>query len=141
MSEIPLNYHTAYAWTGSGEAGEETVEGLPVMPTGSPHDHDRYCPEHLLVIAAEACLANYVLLIAARSKLELKDYRSTAEGELIKEERTGYRFKRIVIRPVMTVEAGTEGAALRVLNKAHSLCMVARALNCPVEIEQSIEAG
>lgn len=138
MSDIPLNYQTSYNWTGDGEKGEIQIGDLPVLPIGSPHNADRYCPEHILVVAAEACLANYVLLISNMSRLEVKDYRSTAEGELVKDS-TGYRFKRIVIRPVLTVESGKENNAERIIQKAHELCMVARALNCPVDVEPSIE--
>ncbi len=141
MSEIPLNYHTRYQWTGEAEAGEIEIENLPVLPTGSPHDADRYCPEHLLVVAAESCLANYVLLIARLSRLKLKSYQSSAEGELVKDESSGYRFKRIVIWPRVTVEAGKQARAEKLVHKAHQLCMVARALNCPVEIETDINAA
>lgn len=141
MSDIPLNYYTHYEWTGDAEAGEIRVENLPVLPTGSPHNPDRYSPEHLLVIAAESCLANYVLLISKMSKLEVKSYQSSADGELVKENKTGYRFKRIVIRPRLTVDAGKEKKAERIVHKAHGLCMVARALNCPVELEVRIDVG
>lgn len=126
MSDIPLNYHTAYEWTGNGEAGEIHIGDLPVLPIGSPHNTDRYSPEQILVVAAEACLANYVLLISSMSKLEVKAYRSTAEGELVDEGKAGYRFKRIIIRPTLVVEAGKEGMGERVLQKAHNLCMLAR---------------
>lgn len=139
MSDIPLNYQTAYEWTGDGEKGEVRIGDLPVLPIGSPHNIDRYCPEHILVVAAEACLANYVLLISRMSQLDVKGYRSTAEGELVKEDSTGYRFKRIVIRPVLSVESGKVKMAERILEKAHGLCMVARALNCPVDVEPTIE--
>lgn len=138
MSDIPLNYKTAYEWTGDGEKGEVRIGDLPVLPIGSPHNADRFCPEHILVVAAEACLANYVLLISQMSRLEVKAYQSTAEGELVKEDSTGYRFKRIVIRPVLTVEAGKENKAEKIIHKAHDLCMVARSLNCPVDIEPTI---
>lgn len=139
MSDIPLNYQTAYRWTGEAEKGEIQIGDLPVLPVGSPHDSDRFCPEHILVVAAEACLANYVLLISSKSGLEIKSYTSTAEGELSKEEKAGYNFKRIVIRPVVTVEAGKEKSAERIVQKAHDLCMVARALKCPVDLEMTIE--
>lgn len=139
MSDIPLNYQTTYSWTGEGETGEIRIGDLPVLPIGSPHSADRYCPEHILVVAAEACLANYVLVISSMSKLEIKDYRPTAEGELIKEDSSGYRFKRIVIRPALTVESGKENTAKRIIQKAHELCMVARALVCPVDVEPTIE--
>ena len=102
MSDIPLHYQTAYQWTGETAAGETSIDGSPLLPVGSPHDSGRYSPEHLLVVAAETCLANYVLLLAGLSRIEVKDYSSTAEGELIQEDRAGYRFKRIVIRPSLT---------------------------------------
>lgn len=140
MSDIPLNYQTSYHWTGDGEKGEVQIGDLPVLPIGSPHNEDRYCPEHLLVVAAEACLANYILLISRMSRLDVKSYRSTAEGELLKEDSTGYRFKRIVIRPVLTVKTGKEKTAERIIQKAHDLCMVARAINCPVNVESNIKS-
>lgn len=140
MNEIPLNYATAYNWTGDDGKGEIRIGDLPVLPIGSPHNVDRYSPEHILVVAAEACLANYVLLISQMSGLEIKAYRSTAEGELLKEGNAGYRFNRIVIRPVVTVESGKESAAERIVQKAHDLCMVARSLNCPVDVESRIDA-
>ncbi len=138
MSDIPLKYETAYNWTGDGEKGEVQIGDLPVLPFGSPHNADRYCPEQILVVAAEACLANYVLLISKMSGLEIKAYHSTAEGELLKEDKAGYRFKRIVIRPVLTVEPGKEKSAEQIIQKAHDLCMVARSLNCPVDVESDI---
>ncbi|MFZ0254990.1 MAG: OsmC family protein [Gammaproteobacteria bacterium] len=141
MSDIPLHYHTAYTWTGEAEAGEISIDGPPVLPVGSPHSPERYSPEHLLVVAAETCLANYVLLISGMSKLEVKGYRSTAEGELMKEDKVGYRFKRILIRPELTVEAGKETQAERILEKAHKLCLVARSLNCPVDMEPMVKVG
>ncbi|MGB5427747.1 MAG: OsmC family protein [Gammaproteobacteria bacterium] len=142
MSDLPLHYRTAYQWTGEGAAGETSIDDGPLrLPVGSPHDSGRYSPEHLLVVAAETCLANYVLLLAGLSRIEVKDYSSSAEGELMQEERAGYRFRRIVIRPRLTVVAGNEAQAERVLQKAHKLCLVARSLNCPVEIDASVVAG
>lgn len=141
MSELPLNYHTAYEWTGEDVAGEISIAGPPILPVGSPHNTERYSPEHLLVVAAETCLANYVMLLSGLSKIEVKSYRSTSEGELMKEDKVGYRFKRILIKPELTVEAGKEAQGERVLEKAHKLCLVARSLNCPVEMEATVVAG
>ena len=94
----------------------------------------------LLLAAAEICLANYVKLIAEKSKLEVKDYRSSAEGELEFVPKQGYRFKRILIRPVLTVSAGSETMAERVVEKSHRACLIARSLNCPVDIDPLIQA-
>ena len=80
------------------------------------------------------------LLIAERSKLKVVSYRSSAEGELEFEQSAGYRFKRIVIRPQLGVEAGAEAQAQRVVEKAHKACLVARSLSCPVDIEPTISS-
>jgi len=141
MSDIPLHYHTAYEWAGEAAAGQIRIDEQEPLLVGSPHDSGRYSPEHLLVVAAETCLANYVLLLAGLSRLEVKAYCSTAQGELIREDKAGYRFKRILIRPRLTVAGGSEAQAERVLQKAHKLCLVARSLNCPVDMEASVEAG
>ena len=138
MSDLPMHYQTKYEWQGKGADGVLAVLGHADLPAGTPHDSDRYSPEHLLVAAAEICLANYVMLIAGLSKLEIKGYRSSAEGELEREPKAGYRFKRIVIRPELTVGSGTEAQAGRVLEKAHRSCLIARSLNCPVDIEPQV---
>lgn len=141
MSDIPLEYRTTYEWAGEAAAGDTAIEGRPTLPVGTPHDAERYSPEHLLVVAAETCLANYVLLIAQMSKLEIKAYRSTSEGELVKDGKAGYRFQRILIRPELTVEVGKEPQAERVLKKAHGLCLIARSLNCPVDMEPVVQGA
>ncbi len=138
MSEIPMHYETAYRWCGEGEDGDSTIEDHAALSVGPPHSLGRYSPEHLLVVAAETCLANYVLVIARLSKLDIKDYHSTAKGELIKDGKFGYRFVRIEIRPKLTVATGQEVQAQRVLEKSHKLCLIARSLNCPVEVKSEI---
>jgi len=140
MAEIPMHYQTRYAWQGVAPHGLLSIDGHPDLPAGTPHDAERYSPEHLLVAAAEICLANYVLLIAGLSKLTISDYRSQAEGELEREAKAGYRFKRIVIRPEVTVDAGAEALASRVLEKAHRACLIARTLSCAVEMHPTIRS-
>lgn len=138
MADLPMHYQTTYQWQGKAADGEISIEHHKALPVGTPHDLDRYSPEHLLVAAAEICLANYVLLIAGMSKLAVTAYRSSAEGELERDDKGGYRFKRILIRPELTVSEESESLAHRVLDKAHRSCLIARSLNCPVDIEPSI---
>lgn len=135
---IPLQYKTAYEWSGAGNIGSLDITRCPSLPVGTPHDAGCYSPEHLLVAAAEICLANYVLVIAGRSKLEIGDYCSTAEGTLEQDSKRNYRFKRITIRPVVMVAENDRALAERVLDKAHRSCLIARSLNCPVAMEPRI---
>ena len=138
MADLPMQYQTSYEWQGNASDGIITTEQHNTLETGTPFDQDRFSPEHMLVATAEACMANYVLLIAGMSKLALKHYRSSAEGELEFEKKAGYRFKHILIRPELTVDAGSEGLAEKVLDKAHRSCLIARSLSCVVDIEPTI---
>ena len=139
MADLPMEYQTSYRWQAETADGTLSIGGRKDLPVGSPHDSDRYCPEHLLLAAAEICLANYVKLIAERSKLEINDYHSSATGELEFVPKQGYRFKHILIRPVLKVNAGSEGLAERVIDKSHRACLIARSLNCPVDIDTRIQ--
>jgi organic hydroperoxide reductase OsmC/OhrA len=139
MSEIPMQYDTGYSWAGTEMAGNINIAGHPSLPVGSPHDAARYCPEHLLVATVEACLANYILLFARLSSLEIRAYHSSATGELEKQDKGGFRFRRIVVRPVLHVTETSASLAGRIIEKAHNSCLVARSLNCAVEIEPTIE--
>ena len=138
MADLPMTYSTSYRWQSHAADGVLSIAERDDLPVGGPHDEGRYCPEHLLLAAAEICLANYVKLIAERSKLEILDYRSSAEGELEFVPKQGYRFKRILIRPVLKVPAGSEASAARVVEKSHRACLIARSLNCPVDTDPRI---
>ena len=139
MADLPMTYSTSYRWQSQTADGVLSIAEREDLPVGGPHDKGRYCPEHLLLAAAEICLANYVKLIAERSKLEILDYRSSAEGELEFVPKQGYRFKRISIRPALKVPAGSETLAARVVEKSHRACLIARSLNCPVDIDPRIQ--
>ena len=139
MADLPMNYTTGYRWEDNAGNGVLSIAGRDDLPVGSPHDPERYSPEHLLLAAAEICLANYVKLIAQRSKLEILNYESNAEGELEFVPKQGYRFKRILIRPALSVPSGSEALAARVVEKSHRACLIARSLNCPVDIDPRIQ--
>jgi organic hydroperoxide reductase OsmC/OhrA len=139
MSDIPMQYETGYVWTGREMAGDTNIAGHPSLPVGTPHDAGRFCPEHLLVATVEACLANYILLFARLSSLEIRDYHSSAMGELERMDKGGFRFRRIVVRPVLHVPGASASLAGRIIEKAHDSCLVARSLGCAVEIEPTID--
>ena len=138
MSDLPMNYQTSYQWQGQASEGNIRIDLHELLPVGTPHDPDRFCPEHILVAAAETCLANYVLLIGKHSRLEIKQYESTAEGKLEQADDRKFQFKRIVIRPKITVVDTNNTLATKVLEKSHKACLIARSLNFPVEMEAEI---
>lgn len=141
MAELPMRYATQYTWQGPKTQGRLSIDGHADLNTGSPHDSDRLDPEHMLLAAAEVCLANTVIAIATHSKLELLGYSSRAEGELEFVDKAGYRFKNIAIVPELTVPPGKEQLAQRVIDKSHRACLVARSLNCQVDVEAIIHSA
>ena len=132
---IPMQYETKYEWKGEAEHGALDAPGHGALDMGTAGEGGRWDPEHLLVAAVETCLANSFLVVAGFSKVEVLGYRSTAEGFLLKEEKKGYRFEKILVRPVVTVAADAIARAQRVMDKAHTVCIISRSLNCPVEVE------
>ena len=138
---IPMHYETRYEWSGQKENGTAYAEGLPPLAVGDPAEGDAWAPEYMLVAATEICLLNTFLYIANLSKVAVKAYRSTAAGDLTFEKGKGYRFERIVIRPVLTVAPEDREKAERVLERAHQACLISRSLNCPVEVEPQFVVG
>lgn len=138
---IPTHYTTRYQWSGEAAAGTTSIEERDSLPVGSPLDNSVYSPEHLLLAASEVCLANTFLIIAEKSKITVSAYESTSEGELEFIPREGFRFKQIVAKPVITVAAGDEAKAEKVVDKAHNACLIARSLNCEVVVEPVIKTA
>jgi organic hydroperoxide reductase OsmC/OhrA len=77
-------------------------------------------------------------LFARLSSLEIRAYHSSATGELEQLDRGSFRFRRVVVRPVLQVQQGSAALAGRIIEKAHNSCLVARSLGCSVEIEPTI---
>lgn len=136
--KLPMHYQTSYAWRGTDSQGSISVAGCDDLAVGSPFEDGRFSPEHLLVATAEICFANYVLLIAKKSRIALSDYRSHSEGELIQDNDHGFRFERIRIFAEISAQGCSEAELLKVIDKAHHFCLISRSLNFPVEIQPTL---
>lgn len=134
---LPMNYRTAYEWSGEAVLGEESMEGQHPVRVGGPGGGDNMDPEHLFVASAEVCLANTFLFFADKSRLAIKSYASTAEGVLEKAPEGGFRFKEIVIRPTVEV-TGDPARVDQMIDRAHRYCLVSRSMSCPVRVEHEV---
>jgi len=133
---VPMHYETRYEWSGAKDQGGTTiVEGNSPLPVGGADAPGRWSPEQMLLAATEVCLISTLLSIASLSKLTIREYRSSAEGDLTFVPKEGYKFEHIVIRPVVTVAAADLAKAKDALGRAHRFCLVARSLNFPVDVE------
>lgn len=138
---LPLQYETQYLWSGEGVNGDLEIDDRPALPVGSPINTKVYNPEHMLLGAAEVCLANTFFSLVEKARISLTAYRSRAWGELEFVSREGYRFHEIQIKVIAIVGEDDLEKARKMLDKAHNACLIARSLNCPVNVEAEFRAA
>jgi len=145
------SYSIHMRWTGNTGQGtreyrgyershEYSVEGKPVIPGSSDPafrgDRTRYNPEELLVMSLSSCHMLWYLHLAAESKIVVVDYQDAAVGTMVEDAEKGGYFTEVILRPSVTIEAGSDAAIAESLHaRAHHLCFVANSVNFPVRCE------
>ncbi len=147
-------YRVAVTWTGnrgSGTSGyrdygrEHTIRaGAKPEIAGSADaafrgDAARWNPEDLVVAAASACHKLWYLHLCADAGVCVLAYADDAEGTMLDSAERGH-FTEIVLRPRVTIRAGSDVAlAQRLHHAAHEKCYVANSVNFPIRCEATIE--
>jgi organic hydroperoxide reductase OsmC/OhrA len=151
-------YVVALTWTGnlgSGTSGyrdysrnyEIGADGKPViLGSADPAfrgDRSRWNPEELLVASLAACHKLWYLHLAAEAGIIVTAYADRAEGVMEVGRDGAGKFTTVVLRPTVTVVAGSDIELARTLHKpAHEKCFIANSVNFPVECEpQIVTAG
>jgi organic hydroperoxide reductase OsmC/OhrA len=95
-------------------------------------------PEQLVVIAASSCQLLSFLAVAARARIDVRDYRDDAEAAM-PEDDPPMRLTEIVLRPhVVVVEGPTEERVRHLIEVAHRECFIVNSLATPVRVEPTI---
>jgi organic hydroperoxide reductase OsmC/OhrA len=134
-------YTVSLTWSGnlgSGTSGyrdysrnyEIGADGKPVIyGSADPAfrgDRSRWNPEELLVASLSACHKLSYLYLAAEAGIIVTGYADRAEGIMEVGRDGAGRFKRVVLRPIVTMAAGTDVERARTLHKpAHEMCFIA----------------
>jgi peroxiredoxin-like protein len=144
MQPLPHRYETRIAGAPSGYATVSTP-GLPDLRLEAPSDFggpgDAWSPEHLLLAAVQSCFLLTLRGVARASKLEFITLDLGASGTVDRQDGVT-RFTEIVLRPRLTVPAGTDRErALRILEKSERACLVSSSLSTPVRLEPEILEG
>ncbi|MGA8312467.1 MAG: OsmC family protein [Terriglobales bacterium] len=101
----------------------------------------KWTPEDLLLSAVASCYTTTFHAVAEHSGLEYADLEVDVEGSVHKTD-SGYSFNEIVIRPNLTISSEEEQTrALRLLQKAKSVCLIARALAVEQKFEPHVQVG
>jgi organic hydroperoxide reductase OsmC/OhrA len=152
MTEQPVHaYRAQCTWSGSTAGGYPAYDRAhrggapPAEPelalSADPAflgDPTRLNPEQLVVLAAASCQLLSFLAVAARARLDVRDYRDDATATMPEESRP-VRIAEIVLRPRITLVAGpTEERVRHLVEVAHRECFIANSLATPVRVEPLI---
>ncbi|HQT77157.1 MAG TPA: OsmC family protein [Rhodopila sp.] len=149
------SYHVQVVWTGNLGADTAThaayardhtiqVDGKPPIAGSSDPafrgDPDRWNPEELLLASVSACHELWYLGLCAKAGVRIVAYRDEAEATMIEDADGGGRFSLAVLRPRITVRAGSDmEQAERLHQDAHRLCFIANSVNFPIRVEPVFE--
>lgn len=136
------SYRTSAHWT-AHTRGIVEGEGIPrtinfAAPPEFGGEPGLWTPEHLLLASVSTCYVATLRAVAEASKVELHSLELTVEGTIEKQE-GGFRFTRILLRPVVTIEKEDERERMgRLVEKAERACLISRSLACTMLLEPKV---
>lgn len=141
MKALPHEYDVHLSGGPSGYA-ELSTAGVPALATAPPAEYDgpgdAWSPEHLLLASVQACFLFTLRAIARASKVEFTHLELDAVGTVARTD-GATRFTEIVLRPRLTVPAGTNRErTLQILQKAEQKCLISASLSAPIRLEPDI---
>lgn len=148
------HYATRLVWTGDRGQGttkydaydracEISAPGKPdILGSSDPAfrgDAARWNPEELLVASLSSCHQLWYLHLCATAGVVVTGYVDAAEGVMVEERGGAGQFASVVLRPTVTIAAGSDAAkAAELHHAAHDYCFIARSVNFPVTCEPTI---
>jgi organic hydroperoxide reductase OsmC/OhrA len=144
MQDFPHHYRVGTRVVGTESTVVLTADGLPDLVTAPPVEFggagDRWSPETLLVAAVCDCFVLGFKAIAAASRLTWTALDVRVEGTLDRVDRA-MRFTHFVVTAQLTVPAGQEARAPRILEKAEAACLITNSLSAEVSLESEVIVG
>ncbi len=134
------------AWWASGRTGIAKSSSAPnaihfTAPPAFGGLEGRWTPEDLLLGAIASCYTTTFRALADYSKLAYTDLQVEAEAIVTKAE-SGYNLGEVSIRANLIIPREEEQArAIKLLNKAKGLCLVARALAVKQTFEPAVKVA
>ncbi|MCL2455248.1 MAG: OsmC family protein [Micrococcales bacterium] len=134
------------SYTSYGRDHELRAPGRPPLPgTSDPAfrgDPTRWCPEDLMVGAVSQCHMLWFLHLAAEAGVTVVDYTDRATGTVRIEAAGHGQFRDVVLRPQVTVAAGTTASGVEItddlLDRLHERssehCFIVRSVSYPVHV-------
>jgi len=152
---MPRDHHYSahLVWTGAAQGAVKDyasysrdyvvrIEGKPDLVGSSDPifrgNPERHNPEDWLVAALSACHMLTYLAICARKRIQVAAYEDEASGTMVLAGGGGH-FNEVVLRPKVTLAAGSDVKAAEALHKdANRDCFIASSVNFPVRHEATV---
>ena len=131
------------AYSAYGRDHQIAAEGKsPIAGSADPAfrgDRTRWNPEDLFVASVSTCHQLWYLHLAADAGIVVTAYADQAEGVMEEYADGSGRFVRVVLRPVVTIAAGSDPTKAEAAHEpAHHGCFIANSVNFPVRCEPRI---
>ena len=141
MKPLPHQYDVHLSASRSGYAVVASAN-LPELRTAPPADYDgpgdAWSPEQLLLAAVETCFVFTMRAVARMQRIEVIGLELDSRGTVDRGDGIT-RFTEIVLRPTLTVAAGTDRErALKLLEQSERSCLVSSSLSTPIHLEPTI---
>ena len=151
-------YAVTVTWTGNTGTGTSSYRAYgrdheissaqpkPTIPGSSEPlfrgDKTRWNPEEMMIASLSACHQLWYLHLCADAGVVVTAYVDHPVGVLDENADGSGRFRRVVLRPAVTLAPGSDAAkALALRHDAHAKCAMASSVNFPVEREPQITVG
>ena len=136
-------YKTIVVWTG-GHDGELSCSNGTKMSFSAPPAlqgrHGVMTPEDAYVSALNTCFHMMFIWAAERLRIQLVSYTCEAEGYVVDLLDRTSKFERMVLRPVIRVNANSVGRVPKALEWARKYSLVANSIAAPILVEPKIES-
>ncbi len=124
----------------SGIVGDDGI--FPPIAFSAPPEFQglpgNWTPEHFFTAAVASCFVSTFSGMSLVSKFDFLSLELSTEAILQRDE-GGWRFTRVILRPRLTIQTDKDrDRALRLMEKAEKVCLVARSLSCPTELKPEI---
>jgi len=141
MHPFPHQYSASASAAPEGDI-QLTSDGLSAIATAAPKEFggpgDRWSPETLLVGAVADCFILTFRAIAKASSLPWTALSCDVDGTLDRIDRVT-RFTELRVRATLHVPPDTDHArALRLLERAESLCLITNSMSAHVHLEADV---
>jgi organic hydroperoxide reductase OsmC/OhrA len=137
---FPHHYEVAVANEGHGWSVITAAPRKPIVGGAPPEfggKEDWWSPEHLLLSAVSLCLTTTFQAFAAKDGLAFEGYKSLVKG-ILDRTRSGLAFTSIVAYVEVHVHALDVERAQKLLETAKQHCIVAHALQTPVDLRVAV---